>query len=151
MYKENKRLGQRWFEEVWNEGRNGAIDELLSPEGVGFGLAEPGTEVRGPEHLKPFVRNLRDAFPDLHIAVEDMVAEGDKVAIRFRVTGTHKGSGLGFPATNRTIDVTGMTIIQFANGKLLHGWNNWDQLGMMEQLGVAPGSVHVDAFLESRP
>jgi steroid delta-isomerase-like uncharacterized protein len=151
MYEENKKLGRRWFEEVWNTGRDGAIDELLSPEGVGFGLGEPGTEVQGPEQLKPFVRNLRDAFPDLHIAVQDMVAEGDKVAIRFRVTGTHQGNGLGFPATNRPIDVTGMTIIQFANGKLLHGWNNWDQLGMMEQLGVTPGSVHVDAFLENRP
>jgi steroid delta-isomerase-like uncharacterized protein len=151
MYEENKRLGQRWFEEVWNQGLDGAIDELLSPDGIGFGLAEPGTEVRGPEQLKPFVRNLRDAFPDLHIAVEDMVAEGDRVALRFRVTGTHQGNGLGFPATHRNIDVTGMTIIQFANGKLLHGWNNWDQLGMMEQLGVAPGSVHVDAFLENRP
>jgi steroid delta-isomerase-like uncharacterized protein len=151
MYEENKRLGQRWFEEVWNQGRDGAIDELLSPDGIGFGLAEPGTEVRGPEQLRPFVRNLRDAFPDLHIAVEDMVAEGDRVALRFRVTGTHQGNGLGFPATHRNIEVTGMTIIQFANGKLLHGWNNWDQLGMMEQLGVAPGSVHVNAFLENRP
>jgi steroid delta-isomerase-like uncharacterized protein len=150
MYEENKQLGKRWFEEVWNEGRIGAVDELLSPEGVGFGLAEPGTEVRGPEGLKAFVRNLRDAFPDLHIAVEDMVAEGDKVAIRFRVTGTHQGNGLGFPATHRPIDITGMTIIQFADGKLVHGWNNWDQLGMMQQLGMAPGSVHVDQFLEKR-
>jgi steroid delta-isomerase-like uncharacterized protein len=126
------------------------LDELLSPEGVGFGLAEPGKEIRGPEALKPFVRNLRDAFPDLHIAVEDMVAEGDKVAIRFRVTGTHQGNGLGFPATHRPINITGMTIIQVADGMLLHGWNNWDQLGMMQQLGMAPGSVHMDQFLEKR-
>ena len=150
MYEANKRLGERWFEEVWNQGRNGAIDELLSAEGIGFGLAEPGTEIRGPAALKPFVRNLRDAFPDLHIVLEDMVAEGDKVAIRFRVTGTHKGDGLGFPATERKIDVTAITIIQFANGRLVHGWNNWDQLGMMEQLGVAPGYVRVDQFLEKR-
>ena len=150
MYELNKQLGKRWFEEVWNGGRIGAVDELLSPEGLGFGLAGPGTEIRGPEGLKPFVRNLRDAFPDLHIAVEDMVAEGDKVAIRFRVTGTHQGNGLGFPATHRPIDITGMTIIQVADGKLVHGWNNWDQLGMMQQLGMAPGSVHMDQFLEKR-
>ncbi len=150
MHDQNKQLAKRWFEEVWNQGRDGAIDELLSPEGVGFGLAEAGTEVHGPEQFRPFVRNFRDAFPDLRIIVEDMVAEADKVAIRFRVTGTNKGNGLGFPATGRTIDVTGMTIIQIANGMLVHGWNNWDQLGMMEQLGITPGSVKVDQFLEKR-
>jgi steroid delta-isomerase-like uncharacterized protein len=150
MYEENKQLGKRWFDEVWNKGREGAIDELLSPEGVGFGLAEAGTQIRGPEALKPFVRNLRDAFPDMHIEVEDMIAEGDKVAIRFRVTGTHEGSGLGFAPTHRKIDITGMTIIQFANRKLLHGWNNWDQWGMMQQLGMAPGSVDMDRFLEKK-
>src|SRR5216683_2961216 len=130
MHDQNKQLAKRWFEEVWNQGRDGAIDELLSPEGVGFGLAEAGTEVHGPEQFRPFVRNFRDAFPDLRVIVEDMVAEADKVAIRFRVTGT--------------------TIIQFANGMLVHGWNNWDQLGMMEQLGLTPGSVKVDQFLEKR-
>jgi steroid delta-isomerase-like uncharacterized protein len=150
MQDQNKQLARRWFEEVWNQGRDGAIDEMLSPEGVGFGLAEAGTEVQGPEQFKPFVRNFRDAFPDLRIIVEDMVAESDKVAIRFRVTGTHKGNGLGFPATGRTINLTGMTIIQFASGKLVHGWNNWDQLAMMEQLGITPGAVNVDQFLEKR-
>jgi steroid delta-isomerase-like uncharacterized protein len=148
MHDQNKQLAKRWFEEVWNQGREGAIDELLSPEGVGFGLAEAGTEVHGPAQFKPFVRNFRDAFPDLRIIVEDMVAEADKVAIRFRVTGTHRGNGLGFPATGRAIDLTAMTIIQIANGQLVHGWNNWDQLGMMEQLGITPGSVKVDRFLE---
>ncbi len=150
MSEDNKRLAQRWFEEVWNQGRIEVIDELLSPEAEGFGLAAADTKIRGPEQLKPFVRNLRDAFPDMHITIEDSVAEADKVAVRFRVTGTHKGSGLGFPPTGRPISVTGMTIIQFANGQLFHGWNNWDQLGMMEQLGVAPGSVSVDQFLEKR-
>ena len=150
MSEANKQLARRWFEEVWNQGREAAIDELLSPGAVGFGLAEPGAEVDGPPQLKPFVRNLRDAFPDLHIDLEDMVAEADKVTVRFRVTGTHKGGGLGVAATGRTIDVTGMTIIQFKDGKLFHGWNNWDQLGMLQQLGVAPGPVRVNQLLDKR-
>lgn len=151
MSEDNKRLVQRWFEEVWNQGRDSAIDELLSLEGKVFGLTEPDTEVQGPEQFKPFVHNLRDAFPDMHVTVEDMLAEADKVIARFRVTGTHKGGGLGVAATGRKINITGMSIVQIKNEKLVQGWSNWDQLGMMQQLGVASGPVRVDEFLEPRP
>ena len=150
MAQDNKHIAQRWFDEVWNQGRESSIDELLSPEGVGFGLAEADTEVHGPAQFKPFARNMRNAFPDFHIKIEDMLAEGDKVAVRFQVTGTHKGDGLGFPATGNKIDLTGITIIQFAAGKLVHGWNNWDQLGMLRQLNVSPAGVRIDQFLETR-
>lgn len=150
MNDDNKRLVRRWFEEVWNQGREGTVDELLSPQGLGFGLGATGTEVHGPPAFKPFVRNMRDAFPDLHMEIEDMVAEGDKVAVRLLVTGTHKGGGLGFPATGREINVTAITIIQFASGKMVHGWNNWDQLGMLQQLGMAAGPVNMDQLLEKR-
>jgi steroid delta-isomerase-like uncharacterized protein len=148
MYEENKRLAERWFEEVWNRQRENAIDELLAEDAVAFGLAESGTPVRGPNELKPFVRNLLQAFPDLHITIEDMVAEADKVVVRFSATGSHQGNGLGFPPTGRPMKVSGMTILEIANGKLRHGWNNWDQLGMMQQLGVAPAEVRVDQFLK---
>ena len=150
MGQDNKHIAQRWFEEVWNQGKESAIDELLSPEGVGFGLAEGETEVHGPPQLKPFVRNMRNAFPDFHIKIEDMMAEGDKVAVRFQVTGTHKGDGLGFPPTGNKIELTGMTIIRFERGQLVHGWNNWDQLGMLRQLNQSPESVRIDQFLEAR-
>jgi steroid delta-isomerase-like uncharacterized protein len=150
MYEENKQLAQRWFEEVWNQGLENSIDELLAEDGIAFGLAESGTPVHGPEQIKPFVRNLRDAFPDLHITIEDLVAEGDKIAVRFSATGSHKGHGLGFSPTGRPMKATGMTILQIANGKLRRGWNNWDQLGMMQQLGVAPGPVRVNEFLKKR-
>jgi steroid delta-isomerase-like uncharacterized protein len=150
MSNDNKQLVQRWFEEVWNEGREATIDELMSAAGVGFGLAATKSEVHGPPEFKPFVRNFRDAFPDLHFVIEDMVAEGDKVAVRLGVTGTHQGGGLGFPATGRKINVTAITIIQFANGKLVQGWNNWDQLGMMQQLGMAAGPVDMNQLLEKR-
>jgi steroid delta-isomerase-like uncharacterized protein len=150
MSEANKQLARRWFEEVWNQGREAAIDELLAPGAVGFGLAGPGAEIHAAGQLKSFVRNLRDAFPDVHITIEDMVAEADKVAVRFRVTGTHTGGGLGIAGTGRTADFTGMTIIQFKDGKLFHGWNNWDQLGMLQQLGVAPGPVRVNQLLDKR-
>jgi len=150
MSEENKRLTYRWFEEVWNQGRESAIDELLSPEGIGFGLGEAETGVHGPPQFKLFVRNFRNAFPDVHISIADVVAEGDKVAARFQVTGTHRGDGLGFPATGRKINLSGITIIQIAGGQFVRGWNNWDQLGMLQQLGVQPGGVSMDQLLEKR-
>jgi steroid delta-isomerase-like uncharacterized protein len=147
---DNKRLVRRWFEEVWNQGQLDAIDELISPEGVGFGLAEAETHVHGPAGLKIFIGNFRNAFPDIQIKIEDTVADARKVAVRFTATGTHKGDGLGFAGTGHAIKLTGMTIIEIENGMMIHGWNNWDQLGMMQQLGMAPGEVKVDKFLEER-
>jgi len=78
----------------------------------------------------------RDAFPDVKIEIEDMVAEGDKVAFRWSATATHRGNGLKFAATNKPVRFAGMGIIRVENGKLAEGWNIFDQLGMLQQLGV---------------
>ena len=145
-----KQLVQRWFEEVWNQQKESTVDELLSPDGIAFGLADAATKVHGPSEFKPFMRNMLNAFPDFHIKLEDMVAEGDKVAVRFQVTGTHKGNGLGFPATGKKIDVSGMTFIHFSGGKLFRGWNNWDQLAMLQQLNVSPAAAHIDQLLKAQ-
>ena len=146
---DNKSLAHRWFEEVWNQGREETIDELLGTNIVAFGLGEGETEVRGPEEFKHFFKNLRNAFPDLHITIEDTLAERDEVVVRIRIEGTHQGDGLGFPATGKKFRVAGICIIQFSNGKLVVGWNSWDQLGMLQQLGVIPVPKE-DPFLEAR-
>ena len=70
------------------------------------------------------------------IEIEDLVAEGDIVAVRWSATGTHRGDGLGFAATGRHVEFSGMTFVRVADGKLAEGWNNFDQLGMFQQLGV---------------
>lgn len=127
MGQDNKQIAQRWFEEVWNQGKESTVDELLAADGRAFGLTEAGTEVRGPDEFKPFMRNMLSAFPDFHIDIEDMVSEGEKIAVRFRVTGTHKGDSLGFPATGKKVDLTAMTFIYISGGKFIRGWNNWDQ------------------------
>jgi hypothetical protein len=82
MPHDNAALVHRWFEEVWNQGREETIDELFAPNGVTYGLGERDAEVRGPSQFKPFFRNIRAAFPDLHIKILDTVAEGNKVAVR---------------------------------------------------------------------
>src|SRR5690606_10596320 len=78
------------------------------------------------ETFWPMVDAFRGAFPDLHIEVEDMVAEGDKVTARCRVRGTHRGDALGIAATNKEIDFTGITIARIKNGQLIEGWNSFD-------------------------
>ena len=133
MSAENKALARRWFEEVWNQGSAAAIDELLAANAVVHGL---GQEMQGPAAFKPFHAAYRDAFPDVRIEIEDMVAEGDKVAFRWSATATHRGGGLNFAATNRQVRFTGMGFLRAENGKLIEGWNNFNQLGMLQQLGV---------------
>src|SRR5688500_18223591 len=112
MSAENKTVVRRWFEEVWNKGRVAAIDELLAPNGVVHGLGE---DMQGAAAFKPFHAAYRDAFPDVKIELEDIIAEGDKVAFRWSATATHKGNGLNFAATNRPVRFSGMGIIRVEN------------------------------------
>jgi len=130
----NKALLRRWFEEVWNQGRLDTIDAMLTPQSVVHGLGDPMT---GPDGFKPFHATFREAYPDLHVTLDEMVAEGDLIAVRWTATGTHRGSSLGFPATGRSVNVTGMAFVRAQNGQILEAWNRFDELGMMRQLGRA--------------
>jgi steroid delta-isomerase-like uncharacterized protein len=130
---ENKALVQRWFDEVWTEGRVASIDALMAPSCMVHGLGE---DVSGPEGFKAFHAAYRNAFPDVRISIDHMVAEGDAVAARWSGSGTHRGAGLGFPATDRPVRFSGMTFARIQNGKLVEGWNVFDQLGMLQQLGI---------------
>jgi steroid delta-isomerase-like uncharacterized protein len=133
MSSANKALLVKWFEEVWNHGRTEAIDGMMAPDAVVHGLSPTP---QGPEQFKTFHRTFRDAFPDIAVGVDDLVAEGDLVAARWSATATHRGNGLGFAATNRPVQFTGMVFARIENGKLVEGWNSFDQLGMMAQLGM---------------
>jgi steroid delta-isomerase-like uncharacterized protein len=130
---ENKTLVQRWFSEVWNEGRADAIDEMLADDAAVHGL---GPDLHGPAEFKDFHSAYRNAYPDVTIHIDDLVAEDDMVAVRWSASGTHRGDGLGFPATGRRAQFTGMVFVRIKEGKLVEGWNNFDQLGMLLQLGI---------------
>ena len=137
MSEQPETLLHRWFEEVWNKGRAEAIDEMFSCEGIAHGLTDQsGNELCGPEGFKPFFESFRRAFPDLQIVVEDTVAEGDKIAARCTVRGTHRGEGIGISATDRPVEFTGMTIVRVKDGKIVEAWNNFDFMRMFEQVGV---------------
>ena len=152
---DNAALIRRWFEEVWNKGREEAIDELFGEEGVAHGLAdETGSPLRGPEGFKPFFRRFREAFPGIEVVVEDTVTEGDKVAARCTVRGSHEGDSLGFAATKRPVEFTGIAIVRIADGKIVEAWNNFDFMSMFQQLGAlrldaGPNAPYPDDALPS--
>ena len=134
---DNAALIRRWFEEVWNKGREEAIDELFDEQGVAHGLADvAGGALRGPGGFKPFFRTFREAFPGIEVVVEDTVTEGDKVAARCTVRGSHEGHTLGFAATKQPVDFTGIAIVRISGGKIVEAWNNFDFMGMYQQLGA---------------
>ena len=137
MPEENKVVIQRWFEEVWNRGREEAIDELFAEDGVAHGLADAGgAELRGPVGFKPFFRRFRESFPDIEVVVEDTVSEGDKVAARCSVRGRHQSDGLGFAATRQPVEFSGICIVRVRDGKIAEAWNNFDFMAMYQQLGA---------------
>ena len=137
MSEENKALIHRWFEEVWNKGREEAIDEMFAEDGIAHGLAQdPGEPLRGATGFKPFFQKFRDAFPDIEVVVEDTVSEGDKVAARCTVRGKHQSDSLGFAATQQPMEITGISIVRVRDGKIVEAWNNFDFMSMFRQLGA---------------
>jgi steroid delta-isomerase-like uncharacterized protein len=134
--KENVELMRRWFNEVWNEGKTQTIHELVSPNGIGIGQLEDGSPLRGPAEFVPFVERIRGAFPDIDVVVEDAFGAKDKVVLRWSATMTHRGDHLGMPASGKRVRMTGITIARIADKKIVEGWDNWDQLGMLKQIGA---------------
>jgi len=84
----------------------------------------------------PFVERIRGAFPDINVVVEDAFGAKDKVVLRWSATMTHRGDHLGMPATGERVRLSGITIARFADKRIVEGWDNWDQLGMLKQIGV---------------
>jgi steroid delta-isomerase-like uncharacterized protein len=133
----NKVLIRRVYEESWNQGNLALLDELI---GSDYEEHDPNypQPVRGAEGLKQYIQMFRTAFPDVHFTIEDIVGEGDTVAVRHTGRGTHQGELFGIPPTGKQLTVTGMTCHRFVNGKLVESWVNVDNLGMLQQLGVIP-------------
>ncbi len=133
---QNKALVRRLVE-VSNQGNLDALDELLADNLVDHSLRSQGLPA-GAEGVKQFTRMLRSAFPDSEWIIDDMIAEGDKVVLRWTSRGTHQGEAFGIPATGRQVVVTGIEIYRVAGGKLAETWGEVDMLGLMQQLGVVP-------------
>lgn len=139
MMEQNKTSFKRLYEEVFNQGNLDVASELIGSNVVEH-QQQPGVDpdAAGPELVKQIARFYRSAFPDLNIAVEDLIAEGDRVAARVTIMGTHQGELMGIPPTGKRVEVSSIDIIRFEDGKAAEHWGETDIMSMMQQLGVVP-------------
>ena len=135
---ENKTLARRWVEEIWYKGNLSLVDKLLAPDFV-FNYAPPET-VPDREAYKQAMNMYRDACPDMYYDIKDMIAEGDKVAVRWIGKGTQKGEIMGIAPTGKEMTVTGISIIRIIGGKIAEEWTEMDMLGALQQLGAFPST-----------
>lgn len=139
MPQDNAAIGRTWFDRVWNQKDIDAADELAAADCRAHGHA-PNDEVIGIPQFKEFARLVLAAFPDIRITVEDTISEGDRAVIRWVAEGTHSADFQGVAATGNPIKVRGISIMHFRNGKIVEGWDNWDQLGLLTQIGAIPAA-----------
>jgi predicted ester cyclase len=133
---ENKALVRRLYAEVFAAWNLDVVDQLIGPEFIGHEMP-PGTPP-GPVGFKQFYGWLRSAFPDLRYTVEDVVAEGDRVVVRWTWRCTHKGEFMGIAATGKQATVSGMAIYRVAGGRCAERWVELGLLSLLQQLGAAP-------------
>ena len=138
MPEENTALVRRYFEEIWNKGNLDLIDELFTTNFVRHGPTGTEGEVRGPEGFKGLVTMYHNAFPDLRVPIEDLIAEGDRVATRWTARGTHQGELLGNAPTGDQVTVTGIIIDRISGGKIEEEWVDYDTFHFMQQIGAVP-------------
>lgn len=131
---ENRALIRRYYEELWNAWNLGVADEIISPEITFRGSL--AVTVRGLQGFKEYVLLVRNAFPDFHNTIEEMIAEGDRVAARLTYRATHRGELMGIAPTGREVTYAGAAHFQIRAGKIVAGWVLGDTLGLMRQLGV---------------
>lgn len=130
---ENKNIVRRFFEVGPSKGDLDEVNHLLAP---GFALHVPLPCSPGAQGINEVIVACRSAFQDLNVTVEDMVAEGDRVAARFTAHGLHKGVFMGLPPTDKPISMTGIEIFRLEEGKIAEIWGEANLLGLMQQLGI---------------
>jgi len=132
---ENKAIIKRYFDEVYNEGNLDVIDEIISPD---FEYHSPIGGYKGSEAMKQNLTFSRNAFPDMHVTVNQIFAEGDWVGVRWTMTGTHKGDFHGIPPTGNTFEMEWASFCRLEDGKGVEVYNFTDSLSFFRQLGVTP-------------
>jgi steroid delta-isomerase-like uncharacterized protein len=133
MSEENKALARRSWESVDNPD---ILEEVYAPD---VDWHDPDRDIQGLEEARQFISMFKSAFPDMSATIEDVIAEGDKVVTRVTIRGTHQGESEEFgPPTGRQIEGQGLSLHRIEGGKIVEEWNSYDQLSLMQQLGLAP-------------
>jgi steroid delta-isomerase-like uncharacterized protein len=145
MSEHNKAIVRRLFAELWNNGNLSVAGELFAPNYEHHDASTPDFG-RGPDSEKKRASLYRNAFPDVHFTIEDVIAEGETVMTRWSCRGTHKGDLNGIAPTGKQFTITGITVSRVSIGKIAEGFVNWDALGLMQQLGVVPQPVQAKAM-----
>jgi len=140
MSEKQETIVRRSIEEVWNKGKLDVIDQLFTNDFVSH---DPVNQTRGLAAFKGVVTKYRSAFPDCRLDIDDIFSAGDKVVVRWRYSGTHKGQLEGVAPTGRPVKGTGITINLLSGDRIREAYINWDALGLMQQLGVVtlPGKA----------
>jgi len=131
----NKTIVSRIWNEIWNCGALHVVDEVIATDYVGHIPVMPGP-VQGADAFKAMIVAYRTAYPDVHLTVDDLLADGDKVVARWTTRGTNTGNLMGMPATGKQIELPGISVFRIVNGKVAEEWEGFDSLGMMLQLGM---------------
>ena len=133
MSEANETVLRRLIDEVINNGDFSVLTELVEPDYI---YRSPDQELEGPEALKGLLAAYRVAFPDLNVSIDDLVNGGEKVAVSITLTGTHQGDLMGIPATGRPVNLQGMILSNFRDGRIVEEFEVLDMLAMFQQLGV---------------
>ncbi|MBI4788259.1 MAG: ester cyclase [Chloroflexi bacterium] len=139
MSEQNKRISRRLIEEGFDKGNLSVVDEVCADNYVNHD-APPGLPP-AREGIKAFINMYRTAFPDLRSTIDEQIAEGDRVVTRWSAQGTNKGNLFGMPPTGKRMNISGHVIDRIVGGKIVETWNTFDQLGLMQQLGVIPAAA----------
>lgn len=141
MTESERDFGKRWFEQVWNRGRREAIAEMMSPDAV---VHDGGSMSVGRGAFYSFFDRMMTTFSDMHVTVEDTIAERNKLCVRWECTCRHTGDGLGIAPTGKTVHVNGISILRIEDMMFVEAWQNWDMLGMMGQInGVGKSDTYI--------
>jgi predicted ester cyclase len=146
LVESNKAIARRCWEEIWNNNNPAHADEVFAADCVNHSTRPPGP--RGPEHVRAMITAWLKALPDYRCHIEDVIGEGDLVALRLTFTGTHTAApftiaGRTATAKNRSFHEAEMIMFRIRGGKIVDIWATWDRLSFLEQLGAIdqPGSV----------
>lgn len=133
---DHQEAARRVFEDVFNRGDFGVANELFADDFIPYAFPE----LRGPEGMETIISGFREGFPDIEWALDILFGDGEYVAVRWTATGTHDGEFRGHDPTGTPIEIQGNTIIRFENNQAVEGWTNFDELGLLEQIGAIDSS-----------